>query len=80
VLLNAFATNARMAEARGLPWKERAREIAKLTALQTEFPEIREELMRRREGRLDEPDVINRAPAGVVRECRGGGGSRRRRR
>jgi Cdc6-like AAA superfamily ATPase len=38
VLLNNFATNARIAEARGLPWLTRAKEIAVLTVLQTEFP------------------------------------------
>jgi hypothetical protein len=68
VLLNAFATNARIAEARELPWKERAREIAKLTALQTEFPEIRDELMQRREGGLDDPEVINKVPPSAARE------------
>jgi hypothetical protein len=38
VLLNNFATNARIAQARGVDWIERAKEIAKLTVLQTEFP------------------------------------------
>jgi hypothetical protein len=38
ILLNNLATNIRVAEARGISWIERAREIAKLTALQTEFP------------------------------------------
>ncbi len=38
VLLNAFATNARIAQSRGIDWVSRAPEIAKLTALQTEFP------------------------------------------
>lgn len=38
VLLNSFATNARVASSRGLDWQTRAQEIAKLTALQTEFP------------------------------------------
>jgi hypothetical protein len=38
VLLNNFATNARIAQSRGIDWTDRAREIAKLTALQTEFP------------------------------------------
>jgi hypothetical protein len=38
VLLNNFATNARIAQARGINWVERAKEIAKLTVLQTEFP------------------------------------------
>ena len=38
VLLNNFATSARIAQSRGLDWLDRATEIAKLTALQTEFP------------------------------------------
>lgn len=38
VLLNNFATNVRIAESRGVDWQARAREIAKLTVLQTEFP------------------------------------------
>jgi KAP family P-loop domain len=38
VLLNAFATNARIASSRGIDWLARAQEISKLTALQTEFP------------------------------------------
>lgn len=38
VLLNRFATNSRVAQARGLDWQARAAEIAKLTVLQTEFP------------------------------------------
>lgn len=38
VLLNNFATNARIAQSRGVDWTTRAREIAKLTVLQTEFP------------------------------------------
>lgn len=38
VLLNNFATNARIAQSRGIDWMARAEEIAKLTALQTEFP------------------------------------------
>lgn len=40
VLLNNFATNARIAEARGIPWLERVHEIAVLTVLQTEFPSV----------------------------------------
>jgi len=44
VLLNNFATNARIAEARQIDWIERAEEIAKLTALQTEFPALAEDL------------------------------------
>jgi hypothetical protein len=38
VLLNSFATNARIAQARGIDWMGRAKEIAKLTVFQTEFP------------------------------------------
>lgn len=38
VLLNNFATNARIAQARGVDWFARSREIAKLTVFQTEFP------------------------------------------
>lgn len=37
-LLTNYALNARAAEARDLNWLERAYEIAKLTAFQTEFP------------------------------------------
>jgi hypothetical protein len=40
VLLNAFATNSRIAEARGIDRTERALEIARLTVMQTEFPLI----------------------------------------
>jgi hypothetical protein len=38
VLLNNFATNTRVAQSRGIDWLLRARELAKLTVLQTEFP------------------------------------------
>jgi hypothetical protein len=38
VLLNDFAVNARILEALGFDWIERAEEIACLTVLQTEFP------------------------------------------
>jgi hypothetical protein len=38
VLLNNFATNARISQARGVDWLARSREIAKLTVFQTEFP------------------------------------------
>lgn len=44
VLLNSFATNARVAEARGIDWLGRATEIAKLTALQVEFPRLAADL------------------------------------
>lgn len=40
VLLNNFATNARIAEARHIDWVARARELAVLTALETEFPTV----------------------------------------
>lgn len=40
VLLNNFATNVRVSEARGVDWLARAEEIAKLTVLQTEFPRL----------------------------------------
>lgn len=46
VLLNNFATNARIVEARGLPWLDRAHEIAVLTVLQTEFPTLIGDLRR----------------------------------
>ncbi|MEV4991569.1 KAP family P-loop NTPase fold protein [Pseudarthrobacter sp. LMD1-1-1.1] len=46
VLLNNFATNARIAEARGLPWLERAAEIAVMTVLQTEFPNVAKDMLR----------------------------------
>ncbi|MEE3849030.1 P-loop NTPase fold protein [Gordonia sp. LSe1-13] len=46
VLLNNFATNARVAEARRIAWLERAHEIAILTVLQTEFPSVADELRR----------------------------------
>jgi hypothetical protein len=38
VLLNNFAANARIASSRGLDWQAHALQIAKLTALQTEYP------------------------------------------
>lgn len=44
VLLNSFATNIRVAEARGVAWIDRATEIAKLTVLQVEFPVIAADL------------------------------------
>ncbi|MCX6470365.1 MAG: P-loop NTPase fold protein [Corynebacteriales bacterium] len=46
VLMNNFATNARIAEARGIPWLDRAHEIAILTVLQTEFPSTVSDLRR----------------------------------
>jgi hypothetical protein len=44
ILLNNFATNVRIAQARGLEWRVRALEIAKLTAFQTEFPRFAADL------------------------------------
>jgi hypothetical protein len=44
VLLNNFATTARIAQARGLNWRLRATEIARLTVLRTEFPAVAEDL------------------------------------
>lgn len=46
VLLNNFATNARIASSRGIDWLDRAHEIAVLTVLQTEFPAVADELRR----------------------------------
>lgn len=43
-LLNTFATNVRVAESRGVDWRGRAAEIAKLTVLQTEFPRLAADL------------------------------------
>lgn len=45
VLLNRFATNARIAEARKLDFPARAEEIAKLTVLETEFPAFAQALV-----------------------------------
>ena len=44
VLLNNFAANARLAQARGIQWLDRAQEIAKLTVLRTEFPTLASDL------------------------------------
>lgn len=44
VLLNNFATTARVAQARRIDWKSRATEIAKLTVLQTEYPGLARDL------------------------------------
>lgn len=46
VLLNNFATNARIAGSRDIDWLDRAHEIAVLTVLQTEFPSVADELRR----------------------------------
>lgn len=40
VLLNNYATDVRIAQARGIDWLVRATEIAKLTVLRTEFPTV----------------------------------------
>lgn len=40
VLLNNFATNARIAQSRHIEWTDRARELAFLTVLETEFPTV----------------------------------------
>ena len=45
VLLNNFATTARIAQSRNVAWLERARELAKLTVLQTEFPLLAADLV-----------------------------------
>lgn len=44
VLLNNFAINARIAQARGVAWPSRAEEMAKLTVLQTEYPALADDL------------------------------------
>ncbi len=46
VLMNNFATNARIAQGRGVLWLERVHEIAVLTVLQTEFPSVISDLRR----------------------------------
>ncbi|GAA1744017.1 KAP family P-loop NTPase fold protein [Microcella frigidaquae] len=66
VLLNDFAIKARVAESRGIPWQERAREIAVLSVLETEFPAVSSELIRlprlleflRREREATSPEAI----------------------
>jgi hypothetical protein len=45
VLLNNYATNMRVAQARGIEYLQRAPEIAKLTVLQTEFPAVAGDLL-----------------------------------
>jgi hypothetical protein len=54
VLLNNFATNARVIQSRGIALADRAPEIAKLTVLQTEFPSLAADLPQ--EPRL--PDLL----------------------
>jgi KAP-like P-loop domain-containing protein len=44
VLLNSFIRNAAIAAHSGLDWRTRAREIAKLTVLDTEFPALGDDL------------------------------------
>jgi len=46
VLLNNYATNARIAQSRGIGWLDRAHEIAIFTVLQTEFPAVADDLRR----------------------------------
>ena len=58
MLLNKFAANARIADAHGIEWIDRAEEIAKFTVLQTEFPAVAEDL--RLEPRL--PELLLRPP------------------
>lgn len=45
VLLNNYATSARVMAARGLDWKARAVPVAVLTVLQTEFPSVVRDLL-----------------------------------
>lgn len=59
VLLNGFVRNAAIAAHSGFDWRKRAREIAKLTALDTEFPALGDDL--RIEHRL--PDLLLNPPA-----------------
>ncbi|MFD0857234.1 P-loop NTPase fold protein [Actinomadura adrarensis] len=44
VLLNNFATNARISGSRDIDWLDRAHELAVLTVLQTEFPAVAADL------------------------------------
>lgn len=46
VLLNNFAANARIAQARNLAWIERTLELAVLTVLDTEFPSVAADLVK----------------------------------
>lgn len=46
VLLNNYATNVRIAQARGVDWLQRAEELATLTVLATEFPAVASDLVR----------------------------------
>lgn len=46
VLLNNYATSARIAESRHIDWMSRARELAVLTVLETEFPSAAAGLIR----------------------------------
>lgn len=44
VLLNAFATTARIADARGVKWRDNPATLSKLTVLRTEFPRFANDL------------------------------------
>lgn len=58
ILLNSFVRSAAIAAHAGLDWKDRAREIAKLTVLDTEFPALGADV--RVEPRL--PDLLLAPP------------------
>ena len=45
VLLNNYATTCRVAQSRGIPWLDRATELAKLAVLKTEFPGFAADLL-----------------------------------
>ncbi len=46
VLLNNYATNVRIAQARGIDWVGRSTELACMTVLETEFPAVAADLVR----------------------------------
>ena len=69
VLLNNFATTARIAESRGIDSIARAEELAKLTALQTEFPSLANDLAlepRLPNLLLDPPEGASKRMAGLL--------------
>lgn len=74
VLLNNYATDVRIAEARGIDWLPRAAELAVLTVLKTEFPAVAADLLvfpRLLDAILDppkdaEPDLARRLQAHVL--------------